>query len=155
MMRLAADAVVDDPGRGRDEGLRQHLQHHRQPHRLRAVARQIEQQAVDRQRVEPVADLADDLRQPQAGGSCGCAQQAPVGGERRSIRLRCTGPCAASPGARCALAMGADALGAFAQDAGQVAGLGDDLAIALLERLQVRRSPSRPPASSDRRSACR
>ena len=36
------------------------------------------------------------------------------------------------------LAIGRDALGAFAQDAGQVAGVGGDLAVALLERLQVR-----------------
>ena len=31
---LAADAVVDHAGGGGGEGLRQHLQHHRQPHRL-------------------------------------------------------------------------------------------------------------------------
>ena len=68
------------PGAWRHEELRQHLQHEGESDGLR-LARVLEQQAVDRYRVKPVADFADDLRQPQQPEIPVAPEQAQVAGE--------------------------------------------------------------------------
>ena len=60
----ATDAVVDHARGGGRENLRQHLQHHRERHGLRFAAGKFQQQVVDGQSVEPVAEFADHLRDP-------------------------------------------------------------------------------------------
>ncbi len=76
---LAAEAVIDDArGRG-GEGLRQHLHQEREGEELRAAG-EFQQEAEDGDGVEPVAQLADDLREPQQPEIAVGAEQARVGG---------------------------------------------------------------------------
>ncbi len=78
---LAPDAIINH-ARGRsDERLRQHLQHQRQGDRT-GVSGKLQEQAVDRQRVKPVANLAHNLRQPQTAEVHVLPQQTQVGGKR-------------------------------------------------------------------------
>ena len=73
---LAADAVVDHAGGGRGEGAGQHLQDDGEADGLGLAAGEIEQQVVDGQGVEPVAEFADDLGEPEQAVSCDCGGEA-------------------------------------------------------------------------------
>ena len=64
MTRLRLHAIVDDAGCRANESLGKDLQHQRQRDRTRPPG-QLQQQTVNCQSVEPVADFADDLRQPK------------------------------------------------------------------------------------------
>ena len=61
---LALQPVVHHSCHGPDQSLRQDLQNQGQRHRT-GMSGQLQQQGIDRKRVEPVTDLADDLRQPE------------------------------------------------------------------------------------------
>src|SRR6266487_1875666 len=58
---FAAQAIVDYPGGGTDERLWQDLQDQSQGNRA-GTTRKLQQQVVDGQRVEPIANFADNLR---------------------------------------------------------------------------------------------
>ena len=82
---FAADAIVDHAGGGSGECAGQHLQNYGKPHGLRLTAGQLQQQIVDGQRVKPVAQLADHLREPEQAVVAVIAQQVIVGGEHTGL----------------------------------------------------------------------
>ena len=81
---FAADPVVDHAGRRRHQALRQHLHHEGEGHHLGATS-DLEQEAENGNRVEPVAQLAHDLRHPQQPEVAIIADQAPVRRERHGV----------------------------------------------------------------------
>ena len=88
---LAPDAIIQHARGGSDQSRRQHLQHQRQADGLR-FAGELQQEAVEGDDVEPVAQLADDLGQPQTAEVPVVPEQPAVGGEggeRGSHEARC------------------------------------------------------------------
>ena len=77
MTRLRLSRSFTTPDTGAAKTLRQLLQHHRQGDGLRAAG-QFQQQAVDGDRVKPVAQFADDLGGPQQPEVAVVANQPPV-----------------------------------------------------------------------------
>ena len=78
---LAADAVVEDAGGGGGEGAGENLQHHGEADGLGLAAGEIEQEIVDGEGVEPVAQFADDLGEPEEAVVAVAAEEGEVGGE--------------------------------------------------------------------------
>ena len=78
---LAPDAIIHHSRRRTDERLRQNLQDQRQRHRTGSSG-ELEKQAVDGERVKPVADLAYNLRGPETPEIAVVAQQPHIGAER-------------------------------------------------------------------------
>ena len=132
---LAADAVVEDAGGGRGEGAGENLQNDGEPDCLGLAAGEFEQEVVDGERVEPVAEFADDLGEPEEAEVAVAAEEREVGGAACGLRVQAH---AFLDGADGAVGDGRDALRAFAENAGEVGGVGGDFAIALLERFEVR-----------------
>ena len=66
MMRLRLMRSLRTPAVGATKVLGQHLQHQREADGLGFAAGEIEQEIVEGEDVEPVAQLTDDLSQPQA-----------------------------------------------------------------------------------------
>src|SRR5581483_7429554 len=80
---LAAQPVIDDARGGSDKGLRQNLQHEGEGDGTGAAG-ELQQQSVNGQGIEPIANLADDLGHPKPAEIEVTAQQASVGGERNT-----------------------------------------------------------------------
>ena len=81
---LAADAVVEDAGGGGGEGAGENLEDDGEADGLGLAAGEIEQQIVDGEGVEPVAELADDLGEPEEAVVAVAAKQGR--GRRRAWR---------------------------------------------------------------------
>src|SRR5581483_5947864 len=79
-------AVVHYPGRRPGEGLRQHLQHEGKGDRA-WLSGQLQQQAVNGERIEPVANFTDNLRGPEAAEIAVVTQQPSVGRYRHRPAL--------------------------------------------------------------------
>ena len=78
---LAADAVVEHAGGGGGEGAGEDLQDDGESHGLGLAAGEIEQEIVDGESVEPVAEFADDLGEPEEAVVAVVAEEREVGGE--------------------------------------------------------------------------
>src|ERR1017187_10263725 len=76
----AADAVVEHAGGGGGEGAGEHLQDDGEGHGLGPAAGEIEQEMVDGEGVEPVAELADDLGDPEEAVVAVVAEEGEVRG---------------------------------------------------------------------------
>ena len=95
---LAADAVVEDAGGGGGEGAGENLKNDGEAHRLGLAAGEFEQEIVDGEGVEPVAEFADDLSEPEEAEVAVVAEEREVGGEhtrdgQAGACPTCRGPC--------------------------------------------------------------
>ena len=142
MMRFAADAVVEHAGGGGGEGTGEDLEDDGESHGLGLAAGEFEQEIVDGQGVEPVAEFAHDLGHPEEAVVAIVAEEREVSGEHGEMDkpgglsyvyrpMRCLTVRTVLVGD------GGDAFGAFAQNAGEIGGVGGDFAITLLEGFQV------------------
>ena len=86
MMRLRLMRSLSDAGGGGGEGAGEHLQDHGEADGLGLAAGEIEQQIVDGEGVEPVAQLADDLGEPEEAVVAVAAKEREVGGEHAVAR---------------------------------------------------------------------
>src|ERR1035437_6100140 len=78
---LAADAVIEHAGGGGGEGAGENLQDDGEGDGLGLAAGEIEQEIVDGEGVEQVADFADDLGEPEETVVAVLAEEGEVGGE--------------------------------------------------------------------------